>query len=114
MIDLSDGLAGDGNHLAAASSVALVIELERVPLGPGVEEAASAVTESAGVFAARGGEDYELLVALPGEFAAEQAGELNAATGIPLTRIGRVEAGEGVRLTLEGKPVQLRGFDHFA
>ena len=114
MIDLSDGLAGDGHHLAAASGVALVIELERVPLGPGVEEAASTVAESAGVFAARGGEDYELLVALPGEFAAEQAGELNAATGIPLTRIGRVEAGEGVRLTLEGKPVQLRGFDHFA
>ena len=114
MIDLSDGLAGDANHLAAASKVALVIELERVPLGAGVREAAEVSGESPSLFAARGGEDYELLVALPAEFSPQQAAKLEAETEVSLARIGFVEAGDGVRLTLAGAPVQLPGFDHFA
>lgn len=114
MIDLSDGLAGDAHHLAAASNVAVVIELERVPLANGVNEAAEASGESPGMVAARGGEDYELLVALRGEFSQDEARHLEAETGVPLTRVGFVEAGGGVRLTMAGQPVQVRGFDHFA
>lgn len=114
MIDLSDGLAGDANHLAASSNAAIVIELERVPLGAGVKEVADASGESPGQFAARGGEDYELLVALPEPFSSGQVAIFEAETGIPLTRIGAVKAGSGVEFTLAGKPVQLRGFDHFA
>jgi thiamine-monophosphate kinase len=55
MIDISDGIATDVRRLARACGTGALIELERLPLGPGatVEQAAA------------GGEDYELLAAVP-------------------------------------------------
>ncbi|HUG26922.1 MAG TPA: thiamine-phosphate kinase [Gemmatimonadales bacterium] len=110
MMDLSDGLAGDATHLASASMVALTIDLERVPVHPGVPAAGDRAPV---LVAAEGGEDYELLVALPETFGAAHAGRCLAETGIPLTRVGQVAAGEGVRLLHHGEPVALRGYDHF-
>jgi thiamine-monophosphate kinase len=112
MIDLSDGLGGDAGHLAAASACALVIELERLPVAP--VALAMAGPEEASSFAAAGGEDYELLVAMPPGFTGSHAAALAAAVGVSLTLIGWVEAGVGARLLRGGAPVSLPGFDHFA
>src|SRR4051794_7749419 len=49
MLDISDGLAQDAGHMARRSGCRLVIDLDRVPLGPG------ATVEDLGF-----GEDYEL------------------------------------------------------
>ena len=104
MIDLSDGLSGDAGHLAAASGVAIAIELARVPCWPGVTPRA----------AAQSGEEYELLVALPQRFDERDARTFRRATGVPLTRIGRCVAGRGVQMTDHGRPVTApRAFDHF-
>jgi thiamine-monophosphate kinase len=113
MLDLSDGLAGDASHLAAASAVGLEIELRSLPRAPAVGDEARRLGIAAESFAAEGGEDYELLVAMPAEFGAAEAAELRATTAVPLTRIGRVVAGDGVVLTLDGKTVTARGYDHF-
>jgi thiamine-monophosphate kinase len=88
MLDLSDGLARDAEHIARRSGCRLVIELEQVPLAPG------ATYEDLGF-----GEDYELLAATPepGRF--------------PV--IGRCEAGSGVEIRHEGKLVALSGWEHF-
>jgi thiamine-monophosphate kinase len=104
MIDISDGLAGDAGHLAAASGVGIAIELERVPCWPGVTPRAAAAS----------GEEYELLVALPRRFGTAGARAFRRATGLPLTRIGACTAGRGLRITHEGRLITPpRGFDHF-
>lgn len=105
MIDVSDGLVGDAGHLAAASQVGLTLESERVPIHPAVRDWRSALI---------GGEEYELLVALPATFAAEDAAGFAAAFDLPLTRVGAVATGSGVAVRREGKPIDVAGsFSHF-
>jgi thiamine-monophosphate kinase len=106
MLDVSDGLAGDAGHLAAASGVALRIELERVPCHSAVRAEALQAGEPAAVFAAKGGEDYELLVVLPSAFP--------GVVEFPLTRVGEVLPGAGLRLELAGRPLVPAGYEHFA
>lgn len=63
-----------------------------------------------------GGDDYELVfTAPPAARAAVQAAAERAAT--PVTRVGRIEAAPGLRLTgADGRttPLAARAFDHFA
>jgi thiamine-monophosphate kinase len=98
MIDLSDGLATDAGHVAAASGVELRVELDALPCAPGVEPAG----------AATGGDDYELLFTIEADrrAAAEQAAAV--------TWLGEVRAGSGlVLLDSGGRPVEgLRGYEH--
>ncbi|HEV2751706.1 MAG TPA: thiamine-phosphate kinase [Gemmatimonadales bacterium] len=104
MIDISDGLVGDAGHLAAASGVAIAIELERVPCWPGATPRD----------AVRSGEEYELLVALPRGFRERNARAFRRATGLPLTRVGVCTAGHGLRIMENGRLITPpRGFDHF-
>ena len=113
MLDISDGLAGDAMHLATASGVGIELELDAIPVAPDVAEEAKRLGVAAEELAAAGGEDYELLVALGHEFGPQDAAAFEVATRLPLTRIGMVTEGAGVRATLRGRPVQIRGYDHF-
>lgn len=104
MIDVSDGLAADARHLAAASDVALDIALERVPCWVGADP----------LTAVASGEEYELLVTLPDGFAAADAEAFREFHDLPLTRIGTVAPGSGVRFADRGTPVTPPpGWDHF-
>ncbi len=103
MIDVSDGLLADTGHLAAASNVACMLDIDAVPVHPAAAGPEEAVTS---------GEEYELLLALPdGDVA---AGEFSERFGLSLTRVGRVEAGAGVRVVRDGTPIDgLSTFRHF-
>jgi thiamine-monophosphate kinase len=113
LIDLSDGLASDARHLAAASAVELRIELDRLPVASSAVKSAQAAGVSPAEFAALGGEDYELLATLPASFDDAGAQAFLKETGLLLTCIGQVLTGTGTRLLLNGAEVTLTGFDHF-
>jgi len=113
MMDLSDGLAGDAHHLANASGVALDVNLDVLPVAEGVAEEGARLGRAAVELAAEGGEDYELLAALPETFGASEAASFQSAVGLPITRVGDVRAGAGVVLHRAGATVELHGFDHF-
>ncbi len=110
MIDISDGLASDAQHLSAASAVGIEINVERIPCWEGVEALAALAS----------GEEFELLVTMPSTFGGASASSFRAETGLELSRIGsclRSTGGRraGVRLLDGNKPVPLpQGYDHFA
>jgi thiamine-monophosphate kinase len=112
LVDLSDGLAGDAGHLAAAGAVRIVVEEGAVPVAPAAVEALG--VSDALEAALHGGEDYELcFAAAPG---AIEAGGATMGIEVPLSRVGRVEVGEGVWLEAadgSARPVGRGGFSHF-
>lgn len=115
MIDLSDGLAGDAGHLAQASGAALAIEAGSLPLAKGVAEVAVAAGRDPLELAAAGGEDYELLAALPADRLAEASNAVAGAAEATLTVVGSVAEGEGAEIRLPGGGrLEAGGFDHLA
>lgn len=111
-IDISDGLLADLGHIASRSNVAAEIMFELVP-GPADCAGIDPNSVRDAVFA--GGDDYELcFCADPAHRVSIEA--LAQRMQLPLTRIGRVTSGSGVRVVAaDGHPLEFmrRGFDHF-
>ena len=98
MIDISDGLRSDAQHLAAASKVTATLESDLIP------RFATVTAEQAQT----AGEEYELLVALAESDAARIAHDFTAQFALPFTRVGRLTAANSLsRVEIGG------GHDHF-
>ena len=100
MMDVSDGLLLDASRLASASGVVAHIDLATLPLS-------AAFIASRGedrLFAATGGDDYALLVALSETV---DPFTLPLPSGTKVTAIGRLAEGAGLSLTDGDRPVPI-------
>jgi thiamine-monophosphate kinase len=115
MIDLSDGLAGDAAHLAAASGAAVLLAAELIPVHPSVRRHAASPAEALRL-ALAGGEDYELCFTAPNGMMEPHLDEFQEAFALRLSCVGRMGGGDGVWWTdPEGNrtPLGLSGYQHF-
>jgi thiamine-monophosphate kinase len=113
-IDISDGLAGDLNHVLAMSGVGATIEADAavtlLDCAPHVDAKARLQ------YVVSGGDDYELLFTAP-PGARDAVQRAASQSGTRATRIGRIEAESGMRVVdAQRRAVDARftTFDHFA
>ena len=111
-MDVSDGLVQDLGHICRASGVYAKIGASLVPRSTAARQAGDEWL----ITCLTGGDDYEVLFAA----APERADDVRRAaetTGIPVTRIGTLHAGEpGVTVCdADGKPIDIvrPGWSHF-
>lgn len=107
-LDVSDGLLADCGHIAKASTVALQIERDSLPLSAALRTLAG---ERALDCALSGGDDYRLAFTLPAQYLPALQAQWPEAVVI-----GRAVAGQGVQL-LDGAGRRLdppsAGYQHF-
>jgi thiamine-monophosphate kinase len=114
MCDVSDGLIADLGHICEASEVGAAVELASLPLSAPASRVAAQEPDLP-VRLATAGDDYELLFTAPSE-ASAAIRRLAAELDLPITPIGRIEKGSGVRLLGPGGrpiPVAAPGYRHF-
>ncbi|MCG0277316.1 MAG: thiamine-phosphate kinase [Thermanaeromonas sp.] len=114
--DISDGLATEIREVAKASNVGAVIYAEKIPLSPGLEEAAKVYGKSPLEYALFGGEDFELLWTCRPEAAERISREVEKICNTPVTIIGEIlPREEGLNLVYEGRKIPLPegGYNHF-
>ena len=103
-LDVSDGLVGDLDKLAAASGCSAVLEAARVPLPQGLAEVADEALLGRLITS---GDDYEILAALP-EKNVDAFGAAAEAAGVALARVGRLVVGAAPPQVLqEGRAMTL-------
>jgi thiamine-monophosphate kinase len=112
-IDVSDGLGGDLEKLCLASGCGAEIEAASLPVSEALVGAVG--RELAREYALTGGEDFELLFSVPQARLAAMNNAIAMGLG-PVTRIGTLVPGNGVRVFTRGGVMQFSGagYDHFA
>ncbi|MBL8702492.1 MAG: thiamine-phosphate kinase [Alphaproteobacteria bacterium] len=113
-MDVSDGLVQDLGHMCRLAGCGAEIEASRIPLSAA---AAAQVAREPALMAraVSGGDDYEILVAVAPAASTAMA-DAARRCGTPMTRIGRLVAGEGVMVrAADGGPLDVGrgGWMHF-
>jgi thiamine-monophosphate kinase len=120
-VDVSDGLIGDLGHILASSRIGAQLDADAAAAlvaanahAPGADDLFE--LDVLRTCALSGGDDYELVFTAP---AAARDAVLHAGivSATPVTRIGRIEAEQGLRIVdAQGAPVaqHFTSFDHFA
>jgi thiamine-monophosphate kinase len=107
MIDISDGLSSDLNHICAASGVGARIDYSKIPVDLSLKkhEHDDRITD----LILHGGEDFELLFTVSPE-------KISSLENLPITRIGKMASNSGIiELARDGKTeiLEPKGYRHF-
>ncbi len=113
-MDLSDGLADAVTQLANASGTGATIDASLLPIHPGAATWFSAGGVDPVTASVAGGDDYELLFAVPRRMRSRLRGVVHEARGVEITRIGELTPERTIGLARGGRIEPLPpGFVHF-
>jgi thiamine-monophosphate kinase len=113
-MDLSDGLADAVTQVASASGTGATIEAAALPIHPGAREWFVSQGHDPVASSLTGGDDYELLFAVPKRGRSALRSVLREARGVPIARIGELTRDAAIVLTREGRVEPMpAGFVHF-
>lgn len=110
LIDISDGLASEVHHVCVQSGCGALIHTAALPIAAETRDVADQLAEDVDTYALFGGEDYELLFALPEDALEKLDPESYIVVGMV------TEEEEGIRARMpEGDviPLAFGGYDHF-
>jgi thiamine-monophosphate kinase len=113
MIDLSDGLSSDLNHLCKESNVGATIDAAAIPLDEDVRHLCGRRALDPLALALHGGEDFELLFTVAPENVSRLPKKVD---GVTVSRVGEITAEAGdiqVKEKNHSWALQPGGFEHF-
>ncbi|HIJ35222.1 MAG TPA: thiamine-phosphate kinase, partial [Gammaproteobacteria bacterium] len=108
MVDVSDGLLADLEHILQRSGVGAKLDLESIPFHPALAELS---VEQQLNFALVAGDEYQLCFTLPQEAYPLLCRELEE-IAVPITVVGEVEKGNQLKWSGDWSPAS-RGYQHF-
>ncbi len=112
-VDISDGLLADLGHIAKASGMAAIINVDQIPISTVLNQIVE--NPQALAYALSGGDDYELCFTVPRE-KIHQVKTLGQQLSLPVTEVGVMVAGSGVScIDKQGNNVVIdsTGYQHF-
>lgn len=115
MIDISDGLMADFEHIAELSGVGGTIKIDELPISPAFRSVSQCLPELPYTFVLAGGEDYELAFTAP-VTNRKKIIEIMKKSGIEASPVGIVTSLPGVTVERsDGSRFvpQAHGFTHF-
>ena len=113
-VDLSDGLADGLRQLTRASGVGAVVDSAAIPVHPGARRWFVRRGDDPVEAALRGGDDYELLIAVPRRNRRGLRTLARLFRGVPITRIGGLTKPPDLVLrTPDGDRALPPGYEHF-
>ncbi len=117
MIDISDGLLQDLDHVCKASGLGAHLDSEDIPISPQLKSLGALEDYSPLDWALSGGEDYCLLFCVHRDLATSTETMCKKELGIRIHRIGTMLHGQtGIRLLKDGRSMEpgKTGYDHFS
>ncbi|MBU0761586.1 MAG: thiamine-phosphate kinase [Candidatus Altiarchaeota archaeon] len=109
MIDVSDGLASEVNHICSQSNVGAIVYGEKIPISKATSASAKKLGDDPVDYALNGGEDFELTFTVP----KEKLGKIEV--NCPITVVGEIlpkDKGSRISYNRQIKPLT-GGFNHF-
>lgn len=114
MIDVSDGLTADLNHILEESDVGAVLYEDQIPVSPAAVQLSEKTGHTPLYHALSDGEDYELLMTLS-KVQAKRVMSSGLLDDVKVSCIGQIVKGHGIRIETSGghvRRIKPRGYEH--